>query len=42
MTGKVKFFNKVKGFGFITPSEGQDVFFHFSGLADKLRFLTRE
>jgi len=30
MQGKVKFFNPDKGFGFITPSEGPDVFVHFS------------
>ena len=30
MLGKVKRFNKVKGFGFITTDEGNDVFFHYS------------
>lgn len=30
MLGKVKRFNKVKGFGFITTDEGVDVFFHYS------------
>lgn len=30
MLGKVKRFNKVKGFGFITAEDGQDLFFHFS------------
>jgi len=30
MTGKVKWFNSEKGYGFITTEEGQDVFAHFS------------
>jgi cold shock protein len=29
-TGKVKFFNMSKGFGFITQNEGDDIFFHVS------------
>ena len=32
MQGKVKRFNKNKGFGFITIEDGKDVFFHFSEL----------
>ena len=32
MKGKVKMFNKEKGFGFITSEEGKDVFFHYSEL----------
>ncbi|QWC00237.1 cold-shock protein [Mycoplasmatota bacterium] len=30
MTGKVKWFNAEKGFGFITTEDGKDVFAHFS------------
>ncbi|GLC30991.1 cold-shock protein [Clostridium omnivorum] len=32
MQGTVKWFNPQKGFGFITTSEGKDVFVHFSGI----------
>lgn len=36
--GTVKFFNEVKGFGFITPNEsGEDIFVHSSGLKDEIR-----
>ena len=35
MRGKVKWFNKVKGFGFITTEEGKEIFIHFTGIADE-------
>jgi cold shock protein len=37
-TGKVKFFNERKGFGFIVSEEtNEDIFVHVSGLIDKVR-----
>ena len=46
--GTVKFFNKSKGFGFITDSEtNEEIFVHMSGLRDnindddKVRFTTQ-
>lgn len=31
-TGKVKWFNAEKGYGFITSDEGKDVFVHYSSI----------
>lgn len=37
-TGKVKFFNETKGFGFIkVDGDGQEVFVHVSGLKEEIR-----
>jgi CspA family cold shock protein len=35
MKGTVKFFNDMKGFGFITADDGKDVFVHQSSLGDE-------
>lgn len=36
-TGKMKFFNETKGFGFITEDNGNDIFVHVTGLADRVK-----
>lgn len=34
MKGTIKFFNEIKGFGFITDENGKDVFVHQSELSE--------
>ena len=34
MKGKVKFFNDMKGFGFIAGDDGKEYFVHISGIKD--------
>ena len=38
MTGKVKWFNAEKGYGFIQREGGKDLFVHFSGIKSCLLY----
>lgn len=43
MRGTVKFFNKVKGWGFITDEDGKDVFVHWTNIVmNKFRYLDED
>ena len=37
MKGKVKFYNDLKGFGFISGEDGKEYFVHRSGLGEGVR-----
>lgn len=37
MTGTIKFFNNMKGFGFVTSSDGKDYFFPYGSLSADLQ-----
>lgn len=43
MQGTVKWFNNQKGYGFITDSEGKDVFVHYNNIVmDGFRYLVKD
>mgnify|MGYP003573790494 CR=1 FL=1 len=40
--GKVKWYNEVKGFGFIASEDGEDIFVHRTGLSNSYDVLQPE
>jgi cold shock protein len=40
--GKVKWYNEVKGFGFIEAEGGEDIFVHRTGISDSYNVLQPE
>jgi len=36
LQGKIKFYDSVKGFGFISQEDGQEIFVHVTGLIDDI------
>ena len=42
LTGKVKWYNELKGFGFIEQDNGKDIFVHRSGLVSPFSGLQPE
>lgn len=37
MTGIVKFYNNIKGYGFIRSDQGKEYFVHATGLIDQIK-----
>lgn len=42
MKGRVKWFNSAKGYGFLTPESGEDVFIHHSAVTREQKELLVE
>lgn len=42
MNGEVKFFNEMKGFGFISGDDGKEYFVHQSGLTEGTRLREKD
>lgn len=42
MEGSVKFFNQVKGFGFVTGDDNKDYFIHISQLPEGITMLNKD